>query len=82
MLYTANYSDSTNAHSSACCCNTTACPHWQEYRLVASQAVDADRLPPPKPRPWIAERVAVVPRFKGLGVPPWRPRQQRARDGI
>lgn len=66
-----------------CDCNVTGCQHWtQAFRFQASYSVAAfDGEPPPRPRPWVTRR-AVVLRYKDTGLPPWRPRQQRARDGI
>lgn len=63
-----------------CDCNATACPHWMPYTVTVSYAV-SDAPLPPKPRPWIS-RAPVVGAFKDLRLPTWRPRQQRARDGI
>lgn len=63
-----------------CDCNATSCPHWERHRIRIWTSIEAEA--PPKPRPWIMEQIPVVPRLKKLGVAPWRPRQQRARDGI
>lgn len=64
-----------------CDCNMTSCPHWQDYR--GSYTVSAAEVePPPRPRPWIVEQTPLVPAPKALHLAPWRPRQQRARDGI
>lgn len=35
----------------------------------------------PRPKPWLQHN-SVVPRFKNVGVTPYRPRQHRSRDGI
>jgi len=67
-----------------CACNVTSCGHHAVVqvlvRSVRSAAAEGDK--PPPPRPWIQKRVPVVPSFRNPSLPPWRPRQQRARDGI
>lgn len=82
-VYEAKFSGSTSTvvQLDFCACNATSCPHWQEYRFNIRSTVYVNEEPPPKPRPWIVERVPVVPRFKPMGALPWRPLQQRARDG-
>lgn len=85
QAYSATTADNFIRHG--CPCNLTSCPHvesCQNYRYTvtvksAPPVIDEDA--PRDPYPW-ERQAAVIPKFRKLSLPPWRPRQQRARDGI
>jgi hypothetical protein len=62
-----------------CNCNVTGCPHSYTFRV--SYTVEPVNEELPHPRPWIVERVPVIPRFQSNDAMPWRPTRQRAREG-